>query len=151
MWNPSSCSHGSDWESHPWFQQQLQMRPKAREGKVNPRLARVIGDFFSHATPLMSSSHLSLWARAKVYWNQGNYLHGLKMYCKSCGSYSLFLNGRFFLEKIYDSILQCYAKMDKLPHVCKALFLTWKSIQKSHNILSQPKTSEQSEFSRNSC
>lgn len=46
------------------------------------------------------------------------------MYCKSCGSYLHFLNESFFLGKIYDSIWQCDAKMDKLLHVCKSLLQT---------------------------
>lgn len=59
------------------------------------------------------------------------------MYHKSCGSYSLFLNERFFLGKIHDSILRGDANKDKLPHACKALLLTWGSLQRNHHVLSQ--------------
>lgn len=124
-------------ELNPWFQKQLEIRPKAKEGKVYPRLVKATGDFFFTCNTFDVPLDPTLWARSKVYWNQGNYFHGLEIYRKLCGSYSLFLNMSFFLEKIYDLVLQCDANVDELLHVCKALLLTWGSLQKSHNALSQ--------------
>lgn len=71
MWNPSSCSNGSHWELHPWFQQQLQSRPKARQMKVNPRLAKAVEEFF-HMQHLWcpSGPHSMVQSQSLLKWRK---------------------------------------------------------------------------------
>ena len=147
-----TLSHVSHWELHPWIQQRPQSRPTAREGKVNHRLTKAVGEFFhiphlqypSEPYSMGQSQGLLKWRKQSPWaWDVP----------KSCGSHLLFLNERFFLRKVYDLISQCDAKMDKLLRVCKALLQTWGSVQKRQKILSQkpqnkPVTKPLSGFSR---